>query len=167
MYCPLPKIHEEVETLQTRMRHTRDAEQKQRLHLLVLIGEGRVKSRCEAAEYLAVHRNSVGRWLNCYEREGLEALLRVRAGGAPAEQRTLSAAAFAALQARLREPEGFGSYGEVRQWLAEEWGEAIAYQAVHRLVHRRLNAKLKRPRPLHPKKTLPHKRLFRSAWSGR
>jgi transposase len=83
--------------------------------------------------------------------------------GAPAEQRTLSAAAFAGLQTRLREPEGFASYGAIQQWLAEEWGEAVAYQAVHRLVHRRLKAKLKRPRPLHPKKTLALKPLSRSA----
>jgi transposase len=109
MYRPLPTIHDDLEALRTRLRQTSDAEQKQRLHLLVLIGEGRVKSRREAADYLAVHRNSVGRWLKCYEREGLEALLRVAPGGAPAEQRTVSAAAFAALQARLREPEGFGS----------------------------------------------------------
>jgi transposase len=163
MYCPLPTIHDDLETLRTRLRQTRDAEQKQRLYLVVLIGEGRVKSRREAADYLAVHRNSIGRWLACYEREGLEGLLRVGAGGAPAEQRTLSAAAFAGLPTRLREPEGFASYGAIPQWLAEEWGEAVAYPAVHRLVHRRLKAKLKRPRPRHPKKTLALKPLSRSA----
>jgi transposase len=167
MYRPLPTIHDDLETLRTRLRQTRDAEQKQRLRLLVLIGEGRVESRREAAAYLAVHRNSVGRWLACYEREGLEGLLRVAAGGAPAEQRTVSAAAFAALQARLREPEGFGSYGEIQQWLATEWGEEVAYQAVHRLVHRRLKAKLKRPRPTHPKKTLALRPRSPSAWNGR
>jgi hypothetical protein len=39
----------------------------------------------------------------------VEGLLRVGAGGAPAEQRPVSAAAFAALPARLQEAEGFGS----------------------------------------------------------
>src|SRR5919106_649702 len=82
MYCPLPTLHDDLETLRTRLRQRRDAEQKPRLYLLVLIGEGRVKSRREAADYLAVHRNSIGRWLACYEREGLEGLLRVGAGGA-------------------------------------------------------------------------------------
>ena len=164
MYYPLPTIHDDLETLRTRLRQTRDAEQKQRLYLLlVLIGEGRVKSRREAADYLAVPRNSIGRWLACYEREGLEGLLRVEAGGAPAEQRTWSAAAVAGLPTRLREPEGFASYGAIQQWRAEEWGEAVAYQAVHRLVHRRLKAKLKRPRPRHPKKTRALKPLSRSA----
>jgi hypothetical protein len=64
-YCPLPTIHEDLETLRTRLHPTRDVEQKQRLHLLVLIGEGRVESRREAADHRAVHRNSVGRWLAC------------------------------------------------------------------------------------------------------
>lgn len=59
MYCSLPTIHDDLETLRTRLRQTRDAEQKQRLYLLVLIGEGRVKSRREAADYLAVHRATV------------------------------------------------------------------------------------------------------------
>ena len=74
----------------------------------MLSGAGRVESRREAAAYLAVHRNSVGRWRACYEREGWEGLLRVAAGAAPAEQRTVSAAAFVALQARLGGPEEFG-----------------------------------------------------------
>lgn len=30
MYCPLPTIHDDLETLRTRLRQTRDAEQKQR-----------------------------------------------------------------------------------------------------------------------------------------
>jgi len=81
MYRPLPTIHDDLEALRTRLRQTGDAEQKQRLHLLVLIDEGRVKSRREAADHLAVHRNSVGRWLKYYECEGLEMLLRVGAGG--------------------------------------------------------------------------------------
>jgi hypothetical protein len=65
MHYPLPTIPDDLETLRIRLRQTRDVEQKQRLHLLVLIGEGRVESRREAADHLAVHRNSVGRWLAC------------------------------------------------------------------------------------------------------
>ena len=62
-------------------------------------------------------------------------------------------AVWAALQTRLRQPEGFGGYREIQQWLAEEWGVELAYHSVHRLVHRRLGAAPKRPRPVHPKKT--------------
>lgn len=166
MYCPLPPVVEDLDELREQLRQERDAERQRRLHLLVLIASGQVRTRQEAAEYLAVHRITIGQWLKRYEQGGLEGLLRLGARGAPAEQRTISAAAYEALQARLAEPEGFGSYGEVQQWLAEEWGEAVAYKAVHRLVHERLKAKLKRPRPRHPKKTMPTVPPSRSAWNG-
>src|SRR5512144_199109 len=163
MYCVLPTIADDVETLRRRLRQTGDAEQTRRLHLLVLIAEGRVSTRQQAADYLAVHRNTVSRWLACYEQGGLEALLTVNAGGAPAGQRSLSPAAFAALQARLQAPSGFASYGAVQQWLAQEWAATIAYAQ----VYRRLQATLKRPRPQHPKKTAPPRPCSPSACSER
>jgi transposase len=142
-----------LDALRAELRHERHAERKRRLHLLVLIASGEVRTRQEAAEHLAVHRITIGRWLNGYQDEGLAGLLRIGTPGAPAEQRTLSPAAYEALQARLAEPEGFGSYTEIQQWLAESWGEEVPYQAVHRVVQGRLKAKLKRSRPRHPKKT--------------
>src|SRR5512143_293590 len=167
MYRALPTIDDDVETLHKRLRQTRDAEQKRRLQLLVLIAEGRVSTLPSAADYLAVHRNTVSRWLARYGQGGVETLLTVNPGGAPAAQRSLSPAAFAALQARLQAPSGFESYGAVQQWLAQEWAETIAYAQVHRLVYRRLKAKLKRPRPQHPKKTAPPRPCSRSACSER
>src|SRR5512138_1354872 len=98
MYRVLPPIADDVETLRTRLRQTGDAEQKLRLHLLVLIAEDRVSTRQQAADHLAIHRNTVSRWVARYAQGGLEALLTVNAGGAPAQQRTLSPAAFASLQ---------------------------------------------------------------------
>lgn len=162
MYRGLPTIKDDLETLRTRLRRTTDAQQKQRLHLLVLIGEGRVITRHEAAAHLAVHRNTVGRWLDLYRQYGLEALLQIDSGGAPVGQRTLSAQAFNALQERLAQPQGFASYSEIQQWLAQEWDEVISYSAAHRLVHHRLKAKLKRPRPVHPKKNSTPNSLFHS-----
>ncbi|MDQ2695413.1 MAG: helix-turn-helix domain-containing protein [Pseudomonadota bacterium] len=166
MYRALPVIQEKVEDLRQRLRQARDAQKKLRLHLLVLVAEERVSTRQEAAAHLAVHRNTVGQWLERYEQDGLEGLLHDAARGAPPVQRTLSPAAYEALQERLGEAQGFGSYGEIQQWLREQWGEEVDYQAVHRLVYRRLGAKLKRPRPSHPKKTMPRPRPSPSACSG-
>lgn len=166
MYRALPNIPDNVETRRTRLRQTKGAEQQRRLQLLGWIAEGRVSTRQQAADSLAVHRHPVSRWLARYVQGGLEALLTVNAGGAPATQRSLSPTAFAALQARLQTPSGFESYGEVQQWLAQTWRETIAYAQVHRLGHRRLKAKLKRPRPPHPKKTSPRQRPSLNACSG-
>lgn len=148
----LPVIHESVEELRARLRRARDAETKRRLHLLVLLAEGTVRDRQQAAAHLAVHRMTVGSGLARYERAGLAGLLERGRPGARAGQRLWSAAAWTALPARLQHPEGFGGYREIQRWLAEEWGVELAYHSVHRLVHRRLSASPKRPRPTHPKK---------------
>ena len=163
MNRPLPMIHEDVETLRAQLRQERNLERKRRLHLLVLVAGGEVRTRLEAAEHLAVHRITLGRWLNRYEQEGLEGLLRQEERGARAGQRTISSQAFEALAAQLGEAEGFGSYGEIQHWLAEQWGEEVNYSGVYRLVHRHLKAKLKRPRPCRPKKTMPNRPLSRNA----
>ena len=106
MYCPLPAVAEDLDELREWLRQERDAERKRRLHLLVLIASGQAPTRQEAAEHLAVHRITIGQWLKRYEQGGLEGLLRLGARGAPAQQRTISAAAYQALQAQLAEPEG-------------------------------------------------------------
>lgn len=84
MYCPLPPVVEDLDELREQLRQERDAERKRRLHLLVLIASGQVRTRQEAAEYLAVHRITIGQWLKRYEQGGLEGLLRLSARGAPA-----------------------------------------------------------------------------------
>ena len=56
-----------------------------------------------------------------------------------------------ALKDRLAEPEGFGSYKEVQQWLAAEQGLELCYSTVHGIVRYGLGAKPKAPRPSHSK----------------
>ncbi|PSQ97534.1 MAG: transposase, partial [Bacteroidetes bacterium SW_9_63_38] len=55
------------------------------------------------------------------------------------------------LKERLAGPEGFGSYKEIQQWLAEEQDLELCYSTVHGIVRYELDAKLKVPRPSHPK----------------
>ena len=149
MYRVLPSVDDDLESLRQQLRRIRDAEQ----------------TRGEAASYLAVHRNTIGRWLQAYQAGGVEALLSENVGGRPPGQRLLSPAAFEALRAELQRPEGFGSYGEVQQWLQTQWGEALSYETVWYLVARRLKAKLKVPRPQHPQKKTTSPRRSRNACS--
>lgn len=58
------------------------------------------------------------------------------------------------LQEQLAAVRGFGSYGEVQQYLARTHKIALAYSTVHKLVRYKLKAKLKAPRRSHPKKSL-------------
>lgn len=89
------------------------------------------------------------RWLERYRAGGLERLVELdyRQCGRPG---VLPAPVRSALQARLADPEqGFASYGEIQQWLAEEWGLTVKYPTMHRIVRYQLRAKLKVPRPRH------------------
>ena len=152
MYRPLPLIQEPLAELEARLRQERNAEIRPRLHLLVLLASGAVSSQAEAAAHLALHRNTISRYLALYRTRGLDALLQRERGGAPAQQRSLSASAMQALQSRLA-GEGFEGYTEVHRWLAEVHGVALPYGTVHHIVRYRLRAKLKRARPSNEKKT--------------
>jgi transposase len=160
MRIPLPPIHEPQDELEKKLRQCRDARVKVRLHLLVLIVRGEVSTRLEAAERLAQHRNTIGRWLQHYEQGGLEALLTIDLGGAPTGSKRLSGPVREALCRRLAESPGFSGYREVQQWLFDEYGLKVPYTTVHRWVRYDLKAKLKRPRPEHPKKKVAEAAAF-------
>ena len=151
-YRPLPEINEDLPDLEQRLRQERLAALRPRLHLLVLIKNGQITKQKQAAEHLAVHRNTVSQWLKSYREGGLEALLTLGQRGKPAGQRTLAEPVLEALQDRLDDPQGFRGYDEVQQWLHQEYGLAIAYKSVYNLVRYHMGAKLKTPRPEHPKK---------------
>jgi transposase len=153
MYQPLPTITEDLETLEERLRRERDPKRKSRLHLLVLLKSGQVTSRGQAATHLALHRNTVAAWLRRYRDGGLTALLTYKQAGAPRGQKTLPPAVFEQLKTRLTTPTGFASYLDVQQWLREGFGLDVPYKTLHGIVHDQLQAKLKRPRPRHAKKT--------------
>jgi transposase len=148
----LPEVRESLEVLTQLLTGTKDAKRKRRIHLLVLIASGEVRSREAAAKHLGLHRNSIGEWLAAYEVRGLEGLLEIGKPGVKPGQKVLKPAVLNALQERLGD-EGFDSYGQVRKWLEGEFGLAIPYATVYGLVRFRLASKLKRARPRHEKKT--------------
>ena len=155
-----PPIIESVEELEARLKHERDARLRSRLHLLILIRSGRVQTRREAAEHLAVHRNSVTNWLATYEHGHLEALLQIGRTGPQRKQKTLPDAVFQALCERVN-AEGFPSYGAAQQWLHREFDLKIPYRTVHGIIRYRLGAKLKRARPRHKKKRFRRRHIPR------
>jgi len=152
-YVAFRPIEEDVDMLRERLARSRDGNIKPRLHLLLLIQSGQVQSRSQAARHLAIHRHTIRQWLDAYQESGLEGLLVVKKTGPPTGQRTVPEAVYQALQKRLDEPEGFASFLQVQQWLYDEFGLEIPYKSVYNLVRYHMKAKLKRPRPEHPKKT--------------
>ena len=75
--------------------------------------------------------------------------------GAPRGIRKLPAKGLERLAERLHDAQGLSGYQEAQQWLEAEYGQVLPYSTVHTWVRYTHKAKLKRPRPSHPKKTLP------------
>lgn len=151
-YAPLPEIAEALDDLERRLRAERHPERKRRLHMLVLFKEDPERTRLKVAEHLAVHRNTIRRWLTLYREGGLDGLLTMKPRGFAPGQRTVSESVCEALRERLDDPQGFSGYDEVQQWLQTEFGLQVPYKSVYNLVRYHLGAKLKVPRPEHPKK---------------
>lgn len=146
----MPVIGEGVEELKKRMQGEKEGVKRQRLQMLYLVASGQARERQAVAAMLGVHRNTVGKWLACYEREGVEGMLEVRVP--PGARAALNAAQVADLRGALAQPHGFGSYGEVQRWIETTFGVVMTYAATHKLVHTKLGATLKVARPSHPKK---------------
>jgi transposase len=151
MNKPLPTIAESTESLHLQLRAETDPKKRARLQALYLLASGQARSRLALAQLLAVHRHTIQTWLKRYEEGGLRGLLAIKR--APGKPPSVSSRVLTKLQERLSDVRGFGSYGEVQQYLARTHKIALAYSTVHKLVRYRLKAKLKAPRRSHPKKS--------------
>ena len=152
MRTALPPIHEDATTLKQRFKAEPHPARRQRLQVLYLLASGQARTRRAAAALVGVARNTVGLWLTTYQQGGLTALLDVSIPAGKAKP--LTADQIAQLQAKLDDPTGFASYTAIQCWIRTTFGVEMTYNAVHKLVRYKLGAKLKVPRPTHPKKTL-------------
>jgi len=143
----LIEITETVEELKAIMHSQAKAKLKERVHALYVWKAGIVKDIADLAGLLGRSESTIRLWFARYQAEGLSGLLtwNYRGGKRPA----LSGAVLEALRIRLQELDGFRSYGEIRDWLANEQGLEIPYKTVHQTVRYKLKAKLKVARPTH------------------
>jgi hypothetical protein len=64
------------------------------------------------------------------------------------------------LRARLNQPQGVASYGQIQQYLTQEQNLPLSSSAVPALVRYKLRAKPKAPRRSQPKKSPKRSRSF-------
>lgn len=138
-------IPESAEELKQLLHRQTTAASKERLQALYWLKTGKVKTRQDLARLLARGESTVYRWLRRYKQGGLKAMLKVKA--APGRAPKIPPDALNRLKQRLAQPEGFNSYGEVKQWLAQACQVDAAYKTGHQTVRYKLKAKLKVPRP--------------------
>ena len=139
------EMTETAEQLKSLLNQQKTVEGKERVQALYLLKLGQVKTIQQLAMVMGRDRTTVQRWLRQYREGGISQLLQrqERLGRKP----DIPKWAQSALRKRLCEPEGFNSYGEVKDWLSQKLGVSASYKVVHNTVRYGLKAKLKRPRP--------------------
>ena len=148
----VPEITESASDLKGLLRQAKKKHEIQRLNALYLLKSGLAKNRVQVAKTLGVDRTSVGTWLAAYETGGLQKLLK--RGYAPGRVPILTESQQNILRKALEKSEGFHSYVQIQEYIAQAFGVEMNYKAVYAMVHDKWGAKLKVPRPSHEKKTL-------------
>lgn len=140
------EISESAEELKQILRAQKTGSDKERVQLLYLLKTEQAKTIQIASTILGRHRVTLQDWLREYRKGGLEGLLKhkPRTG----RQQSIPQWAQKALIKKLEEPEGFGSYGEICQWLESQLGIKTNYKTLYYLVRYRLKAKPKVVRPV-------------------
>ena len=140
------RAEDTAEALRAAYRAEKRPEQRQRLHGLWLLRTGRTLA--DVAAVLGVHYRSVQRWAAWYRAGGVAAVTAPRAGGhgQPARLSPEQQAEVADQVATGR----FRTAGEVRDWIAAEYGVEYQVGGVYDLLAR-LRSRPKVPRPLHLK----------------
>src|SRR5512144_1827178 len=143
-------IIETADELKQLMHAQQKAKLKERIQALYLLKHERAKTLQDLADFLGRSRSTIESWLTLYRKKGLLGLLawNYHGGQPPA----IPEPVLTELRQRLSQPQGFKSYGEIQQWLQEQYGLEIHYKTVHQTVHYKLKAKLKVARPSHIKR---------------
>jgi putative transposase len=150
MRTAIPPLTDHADDRRQRWQRAQNGHQKPRLQMLSLLASGQARTRQDVARLLGGHRNTIGRWLAIYAAGGLGPLLATYVpAGKPL---SLTPAVLASLAQALRRPAGFASYEALRRWVRQTHGVEVTYQTLYGIVRTRFRAKLKVPRPSHPKK---------------
>jgi transposase len=144
------EISESPEELLHMMKNEKKGRFRDRLRLLWLLKSGEAETMTRAAGLCGVSRLTAAEWFHRYGSGGIGELLLLKT--VPGRKRRISGEAEDALRKRLAEPDGFGSYDEIRIWLRENHHIDIPYKTVHKTVRYHFGAKPKMPRPSHIKK---------------
>ena len=135
-----------AEYLSKSLKNARTAFEKERLQMLWWIKTEQVTQHQELSRRLGRDGSTVTRWLQRYRQGGLSSLLQVKtaSGATPVIQGEM----LSSLVSKLESPQGFSSYGQIVEWIEQEWNVQVKYKTVYSLVRYKLGAKLKVPRPI-------------------
>jgi transposase len=138
--CKL-SITETIEELKSLLTEQKTANGFQKIQALYLFKIAQVKTVKELALTIGVNRITVQRWLRKYRSDGLDGLLETKHSGG--RKPAIPPMARASLAVRLSDPQkGFRTYGEIQEWLQQEYNIDASYKAVYATVRYQLKGKL-------------------------
>ena len=138
-------VKESIEELRTLLHCEKDVRKRERIHALYLFKTGHAVELKDLGSKLGRHPTTISNWFKAYELVGLEGLLDIgHGGGNPC---SLNDTILNALNLEKQSSQGFGSYGEIQQWLKDEYELEIPYHTVYGIVHDKCNAAPKVVRP--------------------
>ncbi|OKH26442.1 helix-turn-helix domain-containing protein [Chroogloeocystis siderophila] len=153
------EIEESEEDFKQLLRGQKTASAKERIQLLYLLKTKQAETVQAAALLLGRHRGTLQEWLRSYREGGIDGLLKRKArSGRP---RAIPDWAEDSLLKRLQQRQGFDGYKAICDWLENALGLAAKYKTVHKLVHYRLQASPKVPRPVSGKQSLQQKEAYK------
>ncbi|MEG4281451.1 IS630 family transposase [Microcoleus sp. MON1_C1] len=143
------QIQETVKELEHRLERSATAVNKEKLLVLYWLATKKIQKRAELATMLKRDESTIYRWLRAYKQGGITELLSIKK--APGKTPHIPPEVIEKLIKKLQEPQGETSYGKLQIWLEKECGIKVSYKVVHDLVHYKLKADLKVPRPQNDK----------------
>ena len=149
-----------MDELRTQLRQASDPKIQEKLQVLYWLKQPIAPSISAIAQAIGKDRSTVQTWLSKYREGGISQMLAVKKS--PGGVRVIPLWAEKALSKRLQDPNnGFSSYGEIQQWLAETLGIEAKYHAVYQMTRYRLKAKLKAVRPQNRKQNPKQREAFK------
>jgi transposase len=160
------KVKETVKELQvlSQKQNTQTGVQKVQL-ILTLRAHSEGISKESLASIVGISHNTANTWRNLYASGGTELLLRENRKGT--KEAAIDAVTLKKIHARLSSNKDyFISYKELQQWVNEQCGKSIQYQALYNYIGRKLPAKLKVPRKSHVQKDEAAVAVFKKTTRG-
>lgn len=151
-----------TEALKAAYQGERDPEVRTRLHGLWLLRSGWRLSSVAAA--VGVHYRTVQTWVGWYRRGGLAEVASHKMGGKGQERYLTDQAEEQVVQEVATGR--FRTAGEIREWIAAEYGVTYRIGGIYSLMHR-LGCSPKVPRPLHAKADAEQQAVWKKGGSTR
>ncbi|MCA1605269.1 MAG: helix-turn-helix domain-containing protein, partial [Acidobacteria bacterium] len=156
-------VWEDASHLCELMNQQPDAYLRARLHMLYLLRRGWAADRTQVARLLGVSRDTVGQWVQQYERGGIPALLTL--GQARGAIPSLPPQVVEGMRAKLAEPTGLPSFRALHHWVEQTYQLQTTYRVIYYTATHVLGARLAVARRTHVKKRMSTSYIFGRRWN--